>query len=146
LLRIASALRPAPFALEVDDQRQRSDVRTRRSVALLYAQLLGIDDTRAVFFAFDEQRAQAMRRAWERAGLDTPLEIIDAPSRELGEELLGYLRERTSDPETAVAVVMHELRIHGLPRVLHSQAALYIKRLLLFEPRVILTSVPYRLE
>ena len=121
-------------------------MRTRRSVALLYAQLLGIDDTRAVFFAFDEQRAKAMRRAWHRAGLDTRLEIIDAPSRDLGEELLGYLRERTSDPETAVAVVMHELRIHGFPRVLHSEAALYIKRLLLFEPRVILTSVPYRLE
>jgi hypothetical protein len=40
---------------------------------------------------------------------------------------------------------MHELRIHGLPR-LQSQATLYIKRLLLFEPRIILTSAPYRLE
>jgi hypothetical protein len=29
-------------------------------------------------------------------------------------------------------------------RLLHNQRALYIKRLLLFEPRVILTSVPYR--
>ena len=123
-----------------------SDVHAASVRALLYAQLLGIDDTRAVFFAFDEERAEAMRRAWHCAGLDTRLEIIDAPSRDLGEELLGYLRERTSDPDTAVAVVMHELRIHGLPRVLHSQAALYIKRLLLFEPRIILTSVPYRLE
>jgi hypothetical protein len=42
--------------------------------------------------------------------------------------------------------VMPELRIHGPARILHNQAALYIKRLLLFEPRVILTSVPYRLD
>jgi hypothetical protein len=32
-------------------------------------------------------------------------------------------------------------RVHGL---LHNQRALFIKRLLLFEPRVILSSVPYQ--
>jgi hypothetical protein len=74
------------------------------------------------------------------------LEVIDAPRRDLGQALVGYLHELTCDPETAVVVVMHELRIHGPPRILHNQAALYIKRLLLFEPRVILTSVPYRLD
>jgi hypothetical protein len=31
-------------------------------------------------------------------------------------------------------------------RLLHNQRALYVKRRLLFEPRVILTSVPYRLS
>ncbi len=31
-------------------------------------------------------------------------------------------------------------------RLMHNQRALYIKRLLLFEPRVILTTVPYRLS
>jgi len=31
-------------------------------------------------------------------------------------------------------------------RLLHNQRALYVKRLLLFEPRVILASVPYRLD
>ena len=45
----------------------------------------------------------------------------------------------------AVNVVMPELVLHGWRRILHNQRALYIKRLLLFEPRVILTSVPYQL-
>jgi len=39
---------------------------------------------------------------------------------------------------------MPELVFSGPQRLLHNQRALYIKRLLLFEPRVILTSVPYR--
>jgi phage baseplate assembly protein W len=43
-------------------------------------------------------------------------------------------------------VVMPELIFSGLSRSLHNQRALYIKRLLLFEPRVILSSVPYRLD
>jgi len=150
---IADATRLAMAAPTSEDFPKRllcrvlvSSVHAASVRALLYAQLLRIEDTRAVFFAFDEERAKAMRQAWDRAGLDAPLEVVDAPRRDLGEALLGYLREQTSDPHTAVAVLMHELRIHGVPRILHNQAALYIKRLLLFEPRVILTSVPYRLD
>ena len=33
----------------------------------------------------------------------------------------------------------------GWRALLHNQRALYLKRLLLFEPRVILTSVPFQL-
>jgi hypothetical protein len=65
--------------------------------------------------------------------------------RDLGDPLLRYIRELTSDPDVAVNVVMPELVLHGWRRILHNQRALYIKRLLLFEPRVILSSVPYQL-
>jgi hypothetical protein len=40
---------------------------------------------------------------------------------------------------------MPELVIAGWRELLHHQRALYVKRLLLFEPRILLTSVPYRL-
>jgi hypothetical protein len=40
---------------------------------------------------------------------------------------------------------MPELIVRGTDRLLHNQRALYLKRLLLFEPRVILASVPYQL-
>ncbi|MFL5820382.1 MAG: APC family permease [Solirubrobacteraceae bacterium] len=123
-----------------------SAVHAASARALLYARKLGIEDTRAVFFAFDDKRREKMRRAWERFDPELPLETVDAPSREFAEALLEYLHDLTADPDTAVAVVMPELRIHGPARILHNQAALYIKRLLLFEPRVILTSVPYRLD
>jgi len=42
-------------------------------------------------------------------------------------------------------LVMPELVVRGLSRALHKQRALYLKRLLLFEPNVILASVPYQL-
>ena len=51
----------------------------------------------------------------------------------------------TADPETVAVVVMPELVVRGTDRLLHNQRALYLKRLLLFEPRVILASVPYQL-
>ena len=50
------------------------------------------------------------------------------------------------DPDTVAVVVMPELIFRGRQRLLHNQRALYIKRLLLFEERVILTAVPYRLN
>ena len=52
----------------------------------------------------------------------------------------------TADPDAVVVVIMPELIFSGPQRLLHNQRALYIKRLLLFEPRVILTSVPYSLD
>jgi amino acid transporter len=113
--------------------------------ALLYARTLGFTETRAVFFAFDEPEGYRMQREWRRLPFEFPLEIVDAPYRDLGEPLLAYLREITCDGESVASVVMPELIVRGTDRLLHNQRALYLKRLLLFEPGVILTSVPYQL-
>jgi len=59
---------------------------------------------------------------------------------------LRYLNAITADPDAVAVVVMPELIFRGWRRLLHNQRALYIKRLLLFEPRVILATVPYRLN
>ena len=113
--------------------------------ALVYAQGLGLERTRAVFFSQEEGDSLELEAGWSRLGLDIPLEVVDAPYRDLGKPLLRYLRASTDDPETVVNVVMPELVVRGTDRLLHNQRALYLKRLLLFEPRVILTSVPYQL-
>ena len=122
-----------------------SDVNAASMRALNYAQSLDADDIRAVFFATQPEEAQALENAWRAAGITVPLEVLEAPYRDIGEPLLRYIRELTTDPDVAVNVVMPELVLHGWRRILHNQRALYIKRLLLFEPRVILTSVPYQL-
>ena len=103
------------------------------------------EDTKAVFFAFDAEEAERVRDEWRRGRVELPLEVIEAPYRDLGDPLLEYLRPLGADPTTRVSVVMPELTFSGWRQLLHNQRALYIKRLLLFEPRVILTSVPYRL-
>ena len=113
--------------------------------ALAYAQSLGVEDTRAVSFAFDPDEAAKVRTGWTSAGLQMPLDLHEAAYRDIGAPLLGYLRRLTADPETLVNVVMPEVVVRGWARVLHNQRALYIKRLLLFERHVILSSVPYQL-
>lgn len=113
--------------------------------AVNYAQTLGIADTRAVHFAFSGEDARAIRADWVTRGPRLPLDVDDAPYRDFGPPLLGYLRELTADEDTAVLVILPELVLSGWRRLLHNQRALYVKRLLLFEPGVILASVPYQL-
>jgi amino acid transporter len=111
-----------------------------------YASTLGFEDTRAVFFAFDEEEGDRIRRDWAERRMRVPLEVEAAPFRDLGDPLLRHLRGITSDSDTVAVVIMPELIFNGPARLLHNQRALYIKRLLLFEPRVILAAVPYRLN
>ncbi len=59
--------------------------------------------------------------------------------------LRAYVRALTADPGTVVNIVMPEMVVRGWARTLHNQRALYIKRTLLFEKHVILSSVPYQL-
>jgi amino acid transporter len=113
--------------------------------ALAYAESLGVPDTRIVSFAFDAEEARRFERDYLRAGLAAPLDLSDAPFRDVGTPLLAYLRSLTADPGTVVNVVMPEMVVRGWARLLHNQRALYIKRLLLFEPHVVLSSVPYQL-
>jgi amino acid transporter len=113
--------------------------------AVNYARTLDIEDTRAVHFAFDADDARAVRREWNEHAPRIPLEVDEAPYRDIGKPLVQYLRDLTADGETTVLVVMPELVARGWRRLLHNQRALYVKRLLLFEPHVILASVPYQL-
>jgi hypothetical protein len=112
--------------------------------ALNWAESLGLPDTRAVNFAFDEVEAAEMRRKWLAADARMPLEVLAAPYRDIGDPLLAYLRELTAE-EQDVLVVLPEVILRGWRRLLHNQRALYVKRLLLVEPNVILASVPYQL-
>ena len=113
--------------------------------ALNYTRSLGFEDASALFFAFDDDESQRIRREWSWRDVEFPLEIVEAPYRDIGDPLLRYLREITSEPDAVAVVVMPELIVTGWRKLLHNQRALYIKRLLLFEPRVILSSVPYQL-
>ncbi|HET8894495.1 MAG TPA: APC family permease [Gaiellaceae bacterium] len=113
--------------------------------AVNYARTLGVEDTRAVHFAFSSSDAHEIRMDWANRGARIPLDVDEAPYRDLGKPLLQYLRDLTADGDTTVLLLMPELVTRGWRRLLHNQKALYLKRLLLFEPNVILTSVPYHL-
>ena len=114
--------------------------------AVNYAESLNAHDIRAVFLATDPEEGPDVLREWADRGIDVRLDVVEAPFRDLGPPLLAEVRRVTADPGTVAAVVMPEFLVtRWWHRVLHNNRALFIKRQLLFEPRVILSSVPYQL-
>ena len=100
-----------------------------------------------MYFALDSHEIQEIQRGWEERRFPVELDIVEAPFRDLGPPILAEVRKITSRPDSVAVVIIPEV----VPdkwwhRVLHNQRALFIKRLLLFEPGVILTSVPYQIR
>ena len=88
-----------------------------------------------------------MIEAWNDRGLDVPLIFVEAPFRDLGIPLLEEIRKHTARGGTEVTVVLPELiPAHWWENLLHNQTAFYIQRKLLFEPSVVVTSVPFHLR
>ncbi len=115
--------------------------------AVNYARSLRADRTRAVFFALDPSAVDPIVRAWEERNIPLELDVVEAPFRELDRPILAEVRSITARPEAVAVVVVPEIVVHGWWQfALHGQRALFIKRLLLFEDRVLLTSVPYQVE
>jgi hypothetical protein len=73
--------------------------------------------------------------------------MVEAPFRDLGAPLLEEIRKHTARGDTIVTVVLPEVvPTRWWQNLLHGQTALYFKRLLLFEPHVVVTSVPLHLR
>ena len=111
--------------------------------AVNYARSLDASITRAIYFDLDPEAAHRLETEWFDAGLEIPLDIVEAPFRDLTGPMLEEVRRYSSDPSTVVNVIVPEVIVsHWWQLPLHNQNALFIKRLFLFEDRVVLTSVP----
>ena len=114
--------------------------------ALGYALGLGASNVFALHVELGADDVSQTRAAWAARALPIPVKVVPSPYRDLGQPLLAEIRAITADPAAVCVVVMPEIiSPHRWQRLLHNQRALFIKRLLLFEDRVVLTSVPYRL-
>ncbi|MGA9161989.1 MAG: APC family permease [Actinomycetota bacterium] len=115
--------------------------------AVNYAETLEASETRAIYFDLDPEAAHRMQERWGETGMRIPLHIVEAPFRDLTRPMLQEVRRFTSRPGTIVLVVVPELIVSKRRHLLlHNQNALFVKRLFLFEPNVILSSVPHLLE
>ena len=115
--------------------------------AVNYARSLRAAETRAVSVALDEEEVPELMRSWAELGIGIPLDVVEAPFRDLGPPVLEEVRRVTQDPKAVAAVVLPEFVVRRWWHpILHNNRALFVKRLLLFEPRVILSSVPFPLE
>jgi hypothetical protein len=111
--------------------------------AVNYARSLDATVTRAIYFDLDPEAAHRLERAWFDAGLEVPLDIVEAPFRDLTGPMLEEVRRYSVDPGTVVNVIVPEVIVsHWWQLPLHNQNALFIKQLFLFEDRVVLSSVP----
>ena len=115
--------------------------------AVLYARSLKPTHVEALFMVMDPEDQEGMVERWHARQLDVPLVMVEAPFRDISEPLLSEVRRHTSRGDTIVTVVLPELiPRHWWENLLHGQTSLFIKRLLLTEPRVVLTSVPFHLR
>jgi amino acid transporter len=115
--------------------------------AVNYAQSLQAGETRAVTFELDPETTERVEIDWFDRRLGIPLDVLEAPFRDLSGPMIDEVRRYTVRADTVVTVVMPEIIVAKWRHyLLHNQNALFVKRLFLFEERVILTSVPFVLE
>jgi hypothetical protein len=114
--------------------------------ALVYAKSLNPASLEAICLIEDPEQEEDIVRQWRdpERRIDVPLTLIEAPFRDYGPPLLSEIRRHTSREGTVVTVVLPEfvMRPYWRQILFHNQTALFFKRLLLFEPRVIVVSVP----
>ncbi len=115
--------------------------------AVVYAKSLNPAAVEGLFFVTDPEEVGPIIEGWHDREIDVPLTLVEAPFRDLGDPLLAEIRKHTERGDTVVTVVLPELiPAHWWENLLHNQTAFYIKRLLLFEPNVVVTSVPVRVR
>jgi amino acid transporter len=141
----AAEVKPLPrhVALVLID---RLDLATSR--AIQYARALSVDDLRAVHFAIDTARAQALENRWVRLGMSRlPLEIVECPDRRVVRATLEMVDDLAADGQTEVSVLLpRRSYTYAWSRLLHNavgeQIAAAVSRL----PHVNATIVPFDVD
>jgi len=118
---------------------------TRR--ALAYAKATRPDVLEAVTVNVDDADTRALVADWESNGFKIPLKVVESPYREITKPVLDYVKRiRTSNPRDVVTVFIPEYVVgRWWEHLLHNQSALRLKGRLLFQPGVMVTSVPWQL-
>ncbi|HEX2300106.1 MAG TPA: DNA-binding protein, partial [Pseudonocardiaceae bacterium] len=116
--------------------------------ALAYARATRPDRLEAVTVNVDDADTKRLMREWDRRKLPVPLKVVESPYREITKPVLDYVkRVRSNNPRNVVTVFIPEYVVgHWWEHILHNQSALRLKGRLLFEPGVMVTSVPWQLR
>ena len=115
--------------------------------ALSYAKATRPHDLTALTVNVDPEDTLALQAEWDRRGIDIALTVVDSPYREITRPILDYVRRiRRDSPRDVVTVFIPEYVVgRWWEQLLHNQSALRLKGRLLFQPGVMVTSVPYQL-
>ncbi|MET7802985.1 APC family permease [Micromonospora chersina] len=115
--------------------------------AIAYARATRPDTLTAVTVNVDDKDTRDLQADWERRELPVPLTVIDSPYREITRPILNFVAStRRESPRDVVTVFIPEYVVgRWWENLLHNQSALRLKGRLLFEPGVMVTSVPWQL-
>ena len=96
----------------------------------------------------DKEDTRRLMAEWEKHDLPVALTVLESPYREVTRPIIGYIKSLREDrPRDVVSVFIPEYVVgHWWEHLLHNQSALRLKGRLLFQPGVMVTSVPWLLE
>jgi amino acid transporter len=115
--------------------------------ALAFAKATRPDTLTALTVNVEDEATRALQADWERHDLPVPLTILESPYREVSRPLIDYIKKlRTDRPRDLVTVFVPEYVVgRWWEHLLHNQQAFRLKARLLFQPGVMVTSVPWQL-
>jgi len=114
--------------------------------ALQYARQLNPLSITALHIAVDPDHARELAHLWAKVQIPIPLEIVDAPDRNLPATVEETVAEMVR-PDTEVTVLVPRRRYVGFwRRVLHDQTSAELTKVLGDLDNVNVTIVPYRLR
>jgi amino acid transporter len=115
--------------------------------ALAYARATRPDTLTALTVNVDDETTRNLLAEWERHDLPVQLTVLESPYREITRPIVEYIKKlRADSPRDLVSVFIPEYVVgRWWEQLLHNQSALRLKTRLLFQPGVMVTSVPWQL-
>jgi amino acid transporter len=116
--------------------------------ALAYARATRPDTLTALTVNVDDEETRTLLAEWERHDLPVALTVLESPYREVTAPIVAYVKKLRADrPRDLVSVFIPEYVVgRWWEQLLHNQSALRLKGRLLFQPGVMVTSVPWQLD
>jgi hypothetical protein len=116
--------------------------------ALAFARASRPDTLTAITVNIDDDETRSLQREWDSRDVKVPLKVIESPYREITRPVVTYVKNlRRESPRDVLCVYIPEYVVgRWWENLLHNQSALRLKGRLLFEPGVMVTSVPWQLD
>ena len=149
--RVDAELRPGPAGVTLPSRIHAvvlvSRLHTPTLRALAFARATRPDTLVALTVRSNPMETAALERQWIERDIPVPLVTLDSPYRDVTRPALDYIRQiHRESPRDVVSVFVPEYVVgRWWEQLLHNQSALRLKARMLFQPGVMLTSVPWQL-
>ena len=149
--RVAVELQPAPAGALLPSRIHVivlvSKLHSPTLRALAFARATRPQSLTALTVQTSPEETEQLMREWVERDVPVPLTVLDSSFRDVTRPVIQHIaRMRRESPRDVVSVFIPEYVVgHWWEQVLHNHSALRLKARLLFQPGVMVTSVPFRL-